>query len=186
MATSSVAAAARRRLTGVARGGAFAIARHSLRGVSCDCAIAGAIRKPSAAKTAETWRSMAGSVRRPVTVSPNDDPNYHGRINRSSGTVRELQACRHARLPRSGWSRFAMSMPACSTSPITRRDRPTDRSRCCCTGFPMISIPTSMLRRCSPRRVAASSFPICAAMGRRVSSIRQRCAPASRRRSEPT
>ena len=30
---------------------------------------------------------------------------------------------RHGRLPRGGWSRCAISMPACSTSPITRRAR---------------------------------------------------------------
>src|SRR5882757_3478259 len=60
MATSSVPAAALRRLTGVTRGGAFAIARHSLRGVSS--ARAGTIIDASTARTAETVRNMAGPL----------------------------------------------------------------------------------------------------------------------------
>src|SRR5581483_5923527 len=57
MATSFDAAASRRRLAGVARHGAFAIARHSLRGASC--AAAGAINDPINARVA-VRRSMAG------------------------------------------------------------------------------------------------------------------------------
>src|SRR6195256_6148442 len=60
MATSSVPAAALRRLTGVTRGGAFATARHSLRGVSS--ARAGTIIDASTARTAETVRNMAGPL----------------------------------------------------------------------------------------------------------------------------
>jgi hypothetical protein len=61
IATSSVFAAAERRLTGMARGAALAIARHSLRGASC--AAAGATSAASKAKTAGKHRSMAGLVR---------------------------------------------------------------------------------------------------------------------------
>src|SRR6266581_7972711 len=57
MVTSFVPAA-RRRLTGVARGVALAIARHSLRGASS--ASAGIINEPSTARMVETGRNMAG------------------------------------------------------------------------------------------------------------------------------
>jgi hypothetical protein len=58
MATSSAFAAVRRRLTGVTRGGAFAIARHSLlREVSW--AAAGPMSELSKARTTAKDRSMA-------------------------------------------------------------------------------------------------------------------------------
>jgi hypothetical protein len=61
IATWSAFAATRRRLTGVARGGALDIARHSLlRGLSW--AAAGATRKESKARKAQKDRSMAGLV----------------------------------------------------------------------------------------------------------------------------
>src|SRR5258708_29734292 len=61
IATSSDLAAASRRLTGVARGGAFVIARHSLpRGASS--AAADAMSWHSKARTAEKIRNMAGPV----------------------------------------------------------------------------------------------------------------------------
>src|SRR5450755_4604669 len=57
MVTSFAAAAALRRLTGVILGGAFAIARHSLRGASS--AKAGAINAPRKTRMVETARNMA-------------------------------------------------------------------------------------------------------------------------------
>jgi hypothetical protein len=57
----SGSAATRRRLTGVARGGVLAIARHSLRGGSW--AMAGAAHAPSNAKMAKSDRGMQGCLR---------------------------------------------------------------------------------------------------------------------------
>src|SRR3981081_137083 len=81
MATSSVPAAALRRLTGVTRGGALAIARHSLRGVSS--ARAGTIIDASTARTAATERNMAGPFvcDDGASVSPIPDRHYHDPIN---------------------------------------------------------------------------------------------------------
>src|SRR6478735_4621300 len=71
MATSSGFAAARRKLTGVARGGALAIARHSLR--SGVCGAAGMTSQPRKAATSMKDRSMARPVAAMAagdTVSP--------------------------------------------------------------------------------------------------------------------
>ena len=51
-------------------------------------------------------------------------------------------------------------------------------------GFPY-DIHSSTSRRNSPRKVAASSFPICAASARRAFAIRRPRARANRRRSAP-
>jgi hypothetical protein len=74
IATSFAAAASRRRLTGVTRHGALAIARHSLRCASC--AAAGAINDPNNARMA-VKRSMVGLCRARATVSPINKQHYH-------------------------------------------------------------------------------------------------------------
>src|ERR1700752_559796 len=152
MATSLVVAAAWRRLTGVARGGALDIARHSLlRGASW--AIAGATTEASKAKTAENNRNMAGA--RPIRpalyratpspswrhFSPSPRRDLNDRLGKQSGRRvthsrprpdRELQPWsllrHHAHLLRFAWNRCATSTPMYSTLRITRRGLPTDRS----------------------------------------------------------
>ena len=96
MATSSAFAATRRRLTGVARGGAFAIARHSLR--SGCCAAAGPISPPSMAMT-----TAEGSQH----GRKHDDPVFHDRTSTVSlNPAKIIGAQRRARrISGMAWSR---------------------------------------------------------------------------------